>query len=159
MTRNIVFTAALLAFSLSFFVAVPVLAQDCSNVSDVYEMGVDKGRADAQQYRGDHAKKAVQNKRGLTKHQRKCFKQGYHIGYDNASADLHKSGQGSGYRVDNPYYAGSNEYEYFEDGCKAGTKDGQANMSSVYQRYDDQYDSRFEKPFREGYETCWAKYR
>jgi hypothetical protein len=159
MTKRVFFTAALLVFSLSTFVAAPSFAQDCSNVNDIYEMGVDKGRADAAQYQGDHAKKAAHQLQGITKHQRKCFKKGYHIGYDNVAADLHKSGQGSGYRVDNPYSPGSNEYEYYEDGCRAGAQDGSNNMSSVYERYDDQYDSRFEKPFKKGYETCWTKYR
>ena len=141
------------------FLTAPAFAQDCSNVNDIYEKGVDKGRMDAEQHKGDHSKKSVKHMQGLTKHQRKCYKQGYHIGYDNAAADLHRSGSGSGYYVENPYYAGSNEYEYYADGCAAGTRDADANMSRAHQRHSDQYDSRFEKPFREGYETCWNENR
>lgn len=54
---------------------------------------------------------------------------------------------------------GSNEQAYYDDGCVAGTQDGKASMSSVYQRYSDQYDTRFEPYFRQGYEACWAANR
>ena len=54
---------------------------------------------------------------------------------------------------------GSNEQAYYDDGCVAGTQDGRASMSSVYQRYSDQYDTRFEPYFRQGYEACWAANR
>ena len=54
---------------------------------------------------------------------------------------------------------GSNEQAYYDDGCAAGTSDGAAGMSSVYERYSNQYDSRFEAYFRQGYEVCWAASR
>ena len=54
---------------------------------------------------------------------------------------------------------GSNEQAYFDDGCVAGTSDAKASMSSVYERYSDQYDTRFEPYFRQGYEACWAANR
>lgn len=54
---------------------------------------------------------------------------------------------------------GSNEQAYFDDGCVAGTRDAKASMSSVYQRYAGQYDTRFEPYFRQGYEACWAANR
>lgn len=54
---------------------------------------------------------------------------------------------------------GSNEQAYYDDGCVAGTQDGKAGMSSVYQRYAEQYDTRFEPYFRQGYEACWAANR
>ena len=54
---------------------------------------------------------------------------------------------------------GSNERAYIDDGCVAGTRDAKANMSSVYERYADQYDTRFEPYFRQGYEECWAANR
>ena len=54
---------------------------------------------------------------------------------------------------------GSNEQAYFDDGCVAGTRDGKAGMSSVYERYSDQYDTRFEPYFRQGYQACWAANR
>ncbi|MEH6739327.1 MAG: hypothetical protein V7695_12375 [Sulfitobacter sp.] len=54
---------------------------------------------------------------------------------------------------------GSNEQAYYDDGCVAGTQDGKASMSSVYERYSDQYDTRFEPYFRQGYEACWAASR
>ncbi|MEH6834597.1 hypothetical protein [Falsihalocynthiibacter arcticus] len=54
---------------------------------------------------------------------------------------------------------GSNEQAYFDDGCVAGTSDARASMSSVYERYADQYDTRFEPYFRQGYQACWAANR
>ena len=32
-------------------------------------------------------------------------------------------------------------------------------MSNAYQRYGNDYDSRFEPNFKQGYEHCWKKYR
>lgn len=158
MLKHPLFSATILASSSLMFMATPAFALDCSNVNHIYEKGVDAGRKDAEKHKGDHAKKHIKHK-DLSHHQRKCFKKGYHIGYDNMSADMHKAGTGKGHHVKNLYEPGSNEYEYYADGCKAGKTDGKANMSSVYQRYDDQYDSRFEKPFKEGYDACWKKYR
>ena len=158
MIKRTVYIAALLASS-SMFVAVPAFALDCvknDKLVDAYESGVDAGRKDAKKNKGDHEKKRMDHAHLSNKHQRRCFKKGYHTGYDNAAADINKHESA---HKNNPYEKGSNEYEYYADGCKAGKEDGKANMSSVYQRYDYQYDSRFEKPFKKGYETCWKKYR
>jgi hypothetical protein len=54
---------------------------------------------------------------------------------------------------------GSNERAYYDDGCVAGTQDAKASMSSVYERYADDYDTRFEPYFQQGYKTCWAENR
>ncbi len=54
---------------------------------------------------------------------------------------------------------GSNEQAYYDDGCVAGTGDAQASMSMAYERYANQYDTRFEPYFRQGYEACWAANR
>jgi len=54
---------------------------------------------------------------------------------------------------------GSNEQAYYDDGCAEGTQDGKASMSRDYERYADQYDTRFEPYFRQGYEACWAANR
>lgn len=161
MIKHTLFTATLLATSSSMFVTAPAFALDCSNDKNIqiYESAVDAGRKDAKKHKGDNAKKHVKHMPNLSHHQKKCYKKGYHIGFDNASADMHKAATTQSHHNKNPYEAGSNEYEYYADGCKAGMKDGKANMSSVYQRYDYQYDSRFEKPFKKGYETCWKKYR
>lgn len=45
--------------------------------------------------------------------------------------------------------------DYYKDGIKAGKTDKAAHMSDAYQRHQDQYDSRFEAPFRAGYATGW----
>ena len=89
-----------------------------------------KGGAGRRTKRCDEAQKATVDGNASkhahlsSRHQKRCFKKGYHIGYDNAAADLNKD-EGS----NNPYEAGSNEYEYYSDGCMAGEKDGRANMS------------------------------
>ena len=158
MIKLTLYTAALFASSL-MFVATTAFALDCvknDKLVHAYESGVDAGRKDAKMHKGDHEKKRMDHSHLSNKHQRRCFKKGYHAGYDNAAADMNK--HESAYK-NNPYEKGSNEYEYYADGCNAGMKDGKANMSSVYQRYDYQYDTRFEKPFKKGYETCWKKYR
>ena len=149
--------AALFLTSSSIFLPQTAFALDCTRndrLVNAYEGGADAGRRDATKHKGDRGRKRLKHAHLSSRHQKRCFKKGYHIGYDNAAADLNKD-EGS----NNPYEAGSNEYEYYSDGCMAGEKDGRANMSSVYQRYDYQYDSRFEKPFRIGYEACWRKYR
>jgi hypothetical protein len=151
----------------SSFLLTDALAQDCySNESDqrAYEDGVDKGRKHATSNKGYMVEKAVKRAKLRNDHQRNCFEKGYETGYDNASADMHKGDSSSGNREkndydDNPYREGTNEFDYYVDGCRAGREDGEANMSSVYERYSDQYDSRFEQSFREGYESCWSKYR
>jgi hypothetical protein len=140
-------------------VPVSVFALDCVKndpLVSAYESGVDTGRKDAQQHKGNHAGKQVNHAHLSTRHQQRCFKKGYHIGYDNASADMPRQ---DSRQIKNPYEPGSNDYDYFTDGCMAGKKDGSANMSSVYQRYDNQYDSTYEQPFKKGYEACWQKYR
>lgn len=53
---------------------------------------------------------------------------------------------------------GTNEREYVDDGCAAGTSDAQMGMSMAYERHEG-YDSRFEPYFRQGYEECWAANR
>ena len=50
----------------------------------------------------------------------------------------------------------SDDLAYYDDGCVAGARDAKAGMSSVYERYADQYDTRFEPYFQQGYEACWA---
>jgi len=58
-----------------------------------------------------------------------------------------------------PHGLKGNECAYFKDGFEAGRQDGVASMSSVYERYSDQYDTRFEPYFARGYEEGWMKYR
>ena len=52
-----------------------------------------------------------------------------------------------------------NECAYYRDGYKAGKDDGKASMSRAYERYSDDYDSRFEKYFARGYKAGWNDYR
>jgi hypothetical protein len=58
-----------------------------------------------------------------------------------------------------PSDLGGNECEYYKDGYKLGKEDGQNSMSSVYERYSDYYDSRFERYFSSGYRDGWNDYR
>lgn len=45
--------------------------------------------------------------------------------------------------------------DYYKDGIKAGKSDRAAHLSDAYQRHQDNFDSRFEAPFRAGYATGW----
>jgi len=85
-----------------------------------------------------------------TVHNNKVSKFSYH----NAAADAAKRPT-----HDNAPTAGSNERAYYDDGCREGTRDAKSSMSSVYERYSDMYDSRFEPYFKQGYEVCWKHYR
>ena len=79
-----------------------------------------------------------------------------------ASASLTGCVEETGSTDSRPYSGltpGSNEQAYFDDGCVAGARDGKAGMSNVYERYSDQYDTRFEPYFRQGYQACWAANR
>jgi len=79
-----------------------------------------------------------------------------------ATASLAGCVEDTGYTNAPPYSGltpGSNEQAYYDDGCAAGAQDANARMSSVYERYADQYDTRFEPYFRQGYEACWAANR
>ena len=78
---------------------------------------------------------------------------GSHHDYEN-SYNHHDNRSGSC-----PSDLGGNECEYYMDGYKAGKEDGQNSMSSVYERYSDDYDSRFEKYFASGYSAGWNDYR
>jgi len=78
---------------------------------------------------------------------------GNHKDYAN-SYNHHESRSGSC-----PSDIRGNECEYYMDGYKAGKSDGQASMSSVYERYSDDYDSRFEPYFARGYQAGWNDYR
>ena len=82
-----------------------------------------------------------------------CYLEGYNIGYDNAYADASEPSYD-----DAPNY-GTNERDYYDDGCRDGTGDAQMGMSMVYERHSDMYDSRFEPYFKQGYEACWRQYR
>ena len=52
-----------------------------------------------------------------------------------------------------------NECEYYQDGYTAGAEDGRMGMSMAYERHAGAYDSRFESPYRQGYETGWRQTR
>jgi hypothetical protein len=43
--------------------------------------------------------------------------------------------------------------DYYKDGYKLGVEDRRANLSDSYERHSDKYDSRFEPPFRSGFEA------
>lgn len=148
--RIILITLTLLALS----GAGQVMANDCSKHQDAYEAGVNDGRHDgsrgASQDPGQHHKDY-----GNHKNRYKCYKQGYKIGYGNAAADAKKV---SAQDADMPRQ-GSNEREYYDDGCHEGKSDAKMSMSMVYERHSDMYDSRFEPYFQQGYEACWKKNR
>ena len=139
---------------LALFGAGQVLATDCSGHQGDYEAGVNDGRQDGSKGASDdpgrHGKKDSDHKKRY-----KCYKQGYEIGYGNAAADAKKS---AAQDADKPRQ-GSNEREYYDDGCHEGKSDAKMSMSMVYERHSDMYDSRFEPFFKQGYEACWKQNR
>lgn len=134
------------------------LAANCGmDFQSAYEKGVEDGRAD-----GSHLKRPDPMRHGrkvsLKKDDRgNCYREGYDIGYQNAAADAKKAIKQPNY--DNSPTPGSNEREYYDDGCHEGTVDAQNNMSMAYERHSDMYDRRFEPFFKQGYEACWKQFR
>jgi hypothetical protein len=121
-----------------------------------YEYGYQHGREDAaanmslvyERYSGEYDRRYERN-----------FAQGYREGWNDqhAKADMNPVRTAGGHAY--PPELDSNAREYFRDGYLMGKADGLAHMSSVYQRYQDHYDSRFEDAFRRGYEQGWAAFR
>ncbi len=133
-------------------------ADNCATKNQhAYEQGVSDGRADGSHLLDfnplRHGRKVALKwtDRG------ECYRQGYETGYQNASADARKKPSRPNY--DGAPTPGSNEREYYNDGCHEGTSDAQASMSMAYERHSDMYDSRFEPYFRQGYEQCWQMFR
>ena len=142
----------------------PSYAIDCAEHAEAYEAGVEAGRDD-----GARGKSQDPSRHREADHKHKnryaCYEKGYGVGYTNAAADArressrHSSRDERRERDDDIPRAGSNEREYFDDGCSRGREDGRAGMSSYYGRYSDEYDSRFEPFFARGYEMCWRENR
>jgi hypothetical protein len=78
---------------------------------------------------------------------------GYHEDYQE------RHSRHAGRSGDCPSDIRGNECAYYRDGYKAGKDDGRASMSRAYERYSDDYDSRFEKYFARGYKAGWNDYR
>ena len=158
--KTIKLGATLLVAAPLLLLTVPASAQDCAggDVQEIYEEASIKGREDAQDGEDNRAHHHYRHMH-LSHDQQRCYKQGYHNGYANGAAD---SSKGDDYRDDDngdkPRH-GSNERAYYDDGCKAGKSDARDNMSNAYQRYHNDYDTRFEPNFKQGYERCWNKYR
>ena len=150
-----------------------VHAADCArDHPDDYEAGVSDGREDGSRGASANPMRHGQRPDGKHKNRWTCYENGYEIGYANASADRNRAssnnhhGNKHGNRHNdyseessNIPRPGSNEREYYDDGCRRGRQDGQNGMSSVYERYDDEYDRRFEPFFAQGYEDCWRRAR
>lgn len=138
--------------------ATPALAQNCGrDFQHAYEKGVEDGRVDGAQLIDPnplrHGIKFVFKGKDTAN----CYREGYDIGYANASADARK-------RPARPTHQdaptpGSNERAYYDDGCEAGTRDAHMSMSMFYGRHSDRYDTRFEPYFKQGYEACWKMFR
>lgn len=155
MTRLNCLIAALLL--LSVMAPAPVMASSCGvEFQHAYEEGVRQGRVDGSHQLSNnperHASHLFQH---IDEGRRRavCYLEGYNIGYDNAYADASRHSYN-----DAPEY-GTNERDYYDDGCRDGTGDAQMGMSMAYERHSDMYDSRFEPYFRQGYEACWRQYR
>ena len=133
-------------------------ASNCGyDFQHAYEKGVDDGRLDGAHKKSNDPtrhKKHVLRKVDKGKPRAECYVEGYNIGYQNAYADARKSHSGRGAPED-----GTNERAYYDDGCDAGTRDAQDGMSKAYDRHNHDYDSRFERYFRHGYNSCWNHYR
>jgi len=151
---NCLIIAALLT---SIIGSTPALASNCGiKFQHSYEEGVRHGRIDgSQQQSNDPGRHRSHLYEDLDKGRERaeCYVEGYDIGYGNANADASKPSYD-----DAPEY-GTNERDYYEDGCRDGTGDAQMNMSMAYERHSDMYDSRFEPYFKQGYEACWRQYR
>ena len=135
-----------------------VAAENCGTEHQhAYEKGVKDGRADGSHLLDfnpmRHGRKVAMkwDNRG------ECYRQGYEIGYQNASADAKKATKKP--RYENAPTPGSNERAYYDDGCQEGTSDAQMSMSMAYERHSDMYDRRFEPFFQQGYEACWRHFR
>jgi hypothetical protein len=139
---------------MAFCFAAPAHASNCGmDHQKAYEAGVNDGRADGS---SGLQQKPKRHKPNLDKNsdKDKCYVEGYKIGYANASADAKKESS-----YDGAPTPGSNERAYYDDGCKAGTRDAKNSMSMAYERHSDSYDRRFEPYFAQGYEACWRKNR
>ena len=131
-----------------------VMANDCAKHEDDYEAGVKDGRNDGSRGVSESPGRHREND-GDHKNRYQCYKQGYKIGYGNAAADAKRADvQDTGIPRQ-----GSNEREYYNDGCREGKSDAKMSMSMAYERHSDMYDSRFEPYFRQGYEACWKQNR
>ena len=140
--------------------ATQVHAIDCADHAEAYETGAAAGREDGARGKPQDPSRHQKND-GKHKNRYACYEKCYGVGYTNAAADARKqsSRHHSRDEEDNIPRAGSNEREYFDDGCRRGRDDGRAGMSSYYGRYSDDYDSRFEPYFARGYEQCWRENR
>lgn len=138
------------------------LAMNCGiDFQHAYETGVRDGRVDgSHEAENDPTRHRPHLFRNIDdgKGRAKCYLEGYNTGYDNAYADATRADASKPSWDEAPEY-GTNEREYYDDGCREGTGDAEMNMSMAYQRHSDMYDSRFEPYFRDGYETCWRHYR
>lgn len=157
---------ALLAPALLFALcgAAHVQAIDCADHAEDYEAGVEAGREDGGRGKSQDPARHRESD-GKHKNRYACYEKGYGVGYTNAAADARR--ESSRHHARDDRYddedsiprAGSNEREYFDDGCRRGKEDGRAGMSSYYGRYSEEYDSRFEPYFARGYEQCWRENR
>jgi hypothetical protein len=158
--KNGVLGATLLASVPLLLLATPATARDCSgdDVYKIYEQATSKGHQDAQDHEDSRAHHHYRHMH-LSSDQKSCYKEGYENGYANESADMRKGDDDrDDDNGDKPRH-GTNERAYYDDGCKAGKSDAKDNMSNAYQRHGDDYDSRFEPYFKQGFEHCWSKYR
>ena len=152
------------AFLFVLFGATQVRAIDCADHAEDYEAGVEAGREDGGRGKSQDPSRHRESD-GKHKNRYACYEKGYGVGYTNAAADArkesssHHSHDARHDDEDNIPRAGSNEREYFDDGCRRGRDDGRAGISSYYGRYSDDYDSRFEPYFARGYEQCWRENR
>ena len=151
---NNLFKGMILSSAFVAFNSTASFAANCGvEFQHAYESGVSDGRVDGA---NGYKQRAGRHRQHLNRDSERggCYVEGYRIGYGNAAADAAKKPT-----HDNAPTAGSNERAYYDDGCMEGTRDAQASMSSVYERYADMYDSRFEPYFKLGYEACWKHYR
>jgi hypothetical protein len=152
------------AFLFALAGASHVYALDCADHAEDYEAGVEAGRSDAEREKSQNPSRHRESD-GKHKNRYACYEKGYGVGYSNAAADARREHSGRHSRddrysdEDDIPRAGSNEREYFDDGCRRGREDGRAGMSSYYGRYSEEYDSRFEPYFARGYEKCWRENR
>jgi hypothetical protein len=146
---------ALSLFAIAY--AGPVLAQDCSGHQEDYEAGVNDGRLDGSRGASENPTRH-RDRSNKHKNRQACYEQGYQTGYSNAAADANRN-HASGNRDHGAPTEGSNEREYYDDGCHEGKRDAKNGMSMAYERHSDMYDSRFEPYFAQGYEACWRQYR
>ena len=152
LSRVIVLSAGLMLMPFASY------ASNCGiDFQHAYEQGVEDGRVDGAHKRSNDPSRHEKNIFGKIDQGRpraECYVEGYNNGFENTYADARKSHSGKGAPK-----TGTNERAYYDDGCDAGTRDGQDGMSRAYMRHEGDYDTRFEPYFRHGYNTCWNHYR